>query len=151
MLPPSALMEHYLTLNAEKCMFATSAFDFVGFHLTPKGIAALQSNIEAIHRIPEPSSTSQVASFLGMTVYYLRFLPQYSLTTAPLHQLLKKDEPWNWTAECSKAVQMLKFQLTTPPILAHFDPDSLTIVTCDAPHKHWVRFSHRSRTVLKGL
>ncbi len=128
----SSLMEHNLTLNAEKCTFATSAIDFVGFRLTPRGIAPLQSNIEAIHRIPEPSSTSQVASFLGMTAYYLRFLPQYSRTTAPLCQLLKKDEPWNWTAECSEAVQMLKSQLTTPPILAHFDPDSPTIVTCDA-------------------
>ncbi len=131
----SALMEHNLTLNAEKCTFATSAIDFVGFRLTPRGIAPLQSNIEAIHRIPEPSSTSQVASFLGMTAYYLRFLPQYSRTTAPLRQLLKKDEPWNWTAECSEAVQILKSQLTTPPILAHFDPDSPTIVTCDASTK----------------
>ncbi len=128
----SALMEHNLTLNAEKCTFTTSAIDFVGFCLTPRGIAPLQSNIEAIHRIPEPSSTSQVASFWGMTAYYLCFLPQYSRTIAPLRQLLKKDEPWNWTAECSEAVQMLKSQLTTPPILAHFDPDSPTIVTCDA-------------------
>ncbi len=60
----SALMEHNFTLNAEKCTF-TTAIDFVGFRLTARGIAPLQSNIEAIHRIPEPSSTSQVASFFG--------------------------------------------------------------------------------------
>ncbi len=107
----SAFMEHNFTLNAEKYKFATSAIDFVGFRLT---------------------STSQVASFLGMTAYYLRFLPQYSWTTVPLRHLLKTDEPWNWTAECSEAIQNLKSQLTTPPILAHFDPEIQTLVTWDA-------------------
>ncbi len=34
-------------------------------------------------------------------------MPQYSRTTAPLRQLLNKDEPWNWTAECSEAVRLL--------------------------------------------
>eukprot|EP00063_Salmo_salar_P013349 XP_013988184.1 PREDICTED: uncharacterized protein LOC106565488 [Salmo salar] len=90
------------------------------------------SNIEAVHRIPVPTSASQVASFLGMTAYYLQFLPHYSQTTAPLRQLLKKDEPWAWTAACSDAVRSLKSQLTTAPVLAHFDPVCPTIVTCDA-------------------
>ena len=67
-----------------------------------------------------------------MTAYYLRFLPHYSQTTAPLHQLLKKDEPWAWTAACSDAVRSLKSQLTTAPVLAHFDPVCPSIVTCDA-------------------
>lgn len=128
----SALMAHNLTLNGEKCTFAASAIDFVGFRLTSRGISPLQSNIKAINKIPEPTSASQVASFLGMTAYYLRFLPQYSQTTAPLRQLLKKEEPWDWTAACSEAIRTLKSQLTTPPVLAHFDPDSQTIVTCDA-------------------
>ncbi|KAJ8339345.1 hypothetical protein SKAU_G00361310 [Synaphobranchus kaupii] len=127
-----ALLGNSLTLNSEKCSFAAAAIDFVGFRLTAKGIAPLLSNVDAIHRIPEPTSASQVASFLGMTAYYLRFLPQYSQTTAPLRQLLKKEEPWNWTAACSRAFHSLKTQLTTPPILAHFDPSSPTLVTCDA-------------------
>ncbi|ROL43342.1 Transposon Tf2-6 polyprotein [Anabarilius grahami] len=119
----SALIAHNLTLNGEKFTFAASAIDFVGYRLTSRGIDPLQSNIEAIDRIPEPTSTSQVASFLGMMAYYLCFLPQYSQTTAPLRQLLKKEEPWNWTSALSEAVQTLKSQLTTPPVLSHFDPD----------------------------
>lgn len=127
-----ALLQNNLTLNPEKCCFAAPAIDFVGFRLSAKGISPLRSNIDAIHRIPEPTSASQVASFLGMTAYYLRFLPHYSQTTAPLCQLLKKEEPWHWTKACSEAVQTLKAQLTTPPVLAHFNPECLTLVTCDA-------------------
>ena len=88
-------------LNGEKCCFAAPAIDCVGFGLSARGIAPLQSNVDAIHKIPELTSPSQVASFLGMTAYYLWFLPHYSLIAAPLRQLLKKEEPWDWTAACS--------------------------------------------------
>ncbi|KAL0161729.1 hypothetical protein M9458_045454, partial [Cirrhinus mrigala] len=64
--------------------------------------------------------------------YYLKFLPRYSNTTAPLRQLLRKDEPWLWTQECTEAVHNLKAQLTSPPILSHFSTSCKTMVTCDA-------------------
>lgn len=128
----SAMAKHHLTLNGEKCVFAAPAIEFVGFRLSAGGTYPLHSNTEAIHRVPEPTSASQVASFLGMTAYYLRFLPQYSATTAPLRKLLKQDEPWVWTPACSDAVRLLKSQLTSAPVLAHFDLASPTLVTCDA-------------------
>ncbi|KAL0148064.1 hypothetical protein M9458_056604 [Cirrhinus mrigala] len=121
-----------LTLNAEKCIFSAPTIEYVGFQLSADGVTPLRSNIDAILAIPEPSSAAQVASFLGMTGYYLKFLPHYSATTAPLRRLLRKDEPWVWTQACSDAVRALKVQLTTAPVLAHFDISSPTWVTCDA-------------------
>ena len=91
------LASHNLTLNDEKCIFSAPEVEFVGFRLTSDGLSPLQSNIEAIQRLPMPASPAQLASFLGMTAYYLRFLPQYSAITAPLRQLLKKDATWVWT------------------------------------------------------
>ncbi|KAG1940200.1 retrotransposable element [Pimephales promelas] len=128
----AALAEHKLTLNAEKCVFSSPSIEYVGFRLSADGVTPLQSNVDAILAIPEPSSAAQVASFLGMTGYYLKFLPHYSATTAPLRHLLRKDEPWIWSQACSEAVQALKVQLTTAPVLAHFDISSPTMVTCDA-------------------
>ena len=126
------LSSHNLTVNEEKCNFAASAIEFVGFRLTSDGLSPLHSNVDAVLRLPEPSCPAQLSSFLGMTAYYLRFLPHYSETTTPLHALLKKDVPWSWTPPCSAAVRRLKSQLTSPPVLAHFDLMSLTFVTCDA-------------------
>ncbi|KAJ8332549.1 hypothetical protein SKAU_G00423380 [Synaphobranchus kaupii] len=128
----SVLAKHNLTLNEEKCVFSVAAVEFVGFRLTAEGLSPLHSNVDAVQRLPEPTCPAQVASFLGMTAYYLRFLPQYSTTTAPLRELLKKDVPWVWTRACSTAVRQLKAQLTSPPVLAHFDLSSPTILTCDA-------------------
>ncbi|KAF3835719.1 hypothetical protein F7725_028277 [Dissostichus mawsoni] len=65
--------------------------EFVGFRLTADGLSPLHSNVEAVLRLPEPSCPAQISSFLGMTAYYLRFLPQYSSTTSPLRELLKQD------------------------------------------------------------
>lgn len=128
----AALSQHNLTLNVEKCLFAVQEVDFVGFHVSAEGLSPLHSNVEAIHQVPEPSSAAQVASFLGMTTYYMRFLPQYSTITYPLRQLLKKDACWTWSTACSDAVRTLKELLTSPPVLAHFSLDCPTLVTCDA-------------------
>ena len=127
-----ALTKHHLTLNSEKCLFSVQTVDFIGFCLSADGIAPLSSNVEAIQRIPEPTSATQVASFLGMTAYYLRFLPNYSQTTGPLRQLLRKEEPWDWSPQCAESFSMLKTQLTSPPVLAHFSLSSPTFITCDA-------------------
>ncbi|KAJ8332617.1 hypothetical protein SKAU_G00424060 [Synaphobranchus kaupii] len=126
----SAMAKHHLTLNGEKSVF--TAPSFVGFRISADGSYPLLSNTEAIHRLPEPTSTAQVACFLGMTAYYLCFLPHYSAMTAPLRKLLKQDEPWLWSPACSDAVRLLKSQRASPPVLAHFDLASPTLVTCDA-------------------
>ncbi len=126
----TALSRHNLTLNTEKCVFATPAIDFVGLRVSSSGIAPLQSNVEAILNLQVPTSAGQLASFLGMTAYYLRFLPQYSEITSPLQQLLKHNTPW--TADCEQAIRRLTHLLTSPPTLAHFDLSSPTLVTCDA-------------------
>ncbi|XP_056140266.1 CYTL1 domain-containing protein [Lampris incognitus] len=56
----------------------------------------------------------------------------YATTTAPLRELLKKDATWTWTHACSASLRQLKAQLTSLPMLAHFDLASPTILTCDA-------------------
>ena len=76
------LSSHNLTVNEEKCNFAASAIEFVGFRLTSDSLSPLQSDVDAVLRLPEPPCPAQLSSFLGMTAYYLRFLPHYSETTA---------------------------------------------------------------------
>ncbi|KAJ7998311.1 hypothetical protein DPEC_G00221380 [Dallia pectoralis] len=117
-------------MNTEKCTFSIPAIDFVGFRVSADGISPLQSNVAAISAVPNPTTASQLASFLGMTAYYMRFLPQYSYVTAPLRMLLRQDA--TWTSECQAGFDELKRLLTTSPILAHFQLDCPTFVTCDA-------------------
>lgn len=103
-----ALTHHNLTLNGEKCIFAAFTIEFMGFHLTSDGLSPLHSNVEAVMRLPESSCPAQLSSILGMTAYYLCFLPHNSETTALLCALIKQDAPWSWTPACSAAVLRLK-------------------------------------------
>jgi hypothetical protein len=72
---------------------------------------------------------------LGHTGYYHRFIRRYANITAPLENLLKKDETFQWTPECDKAFETLKENLSTTPILIfpnwdnefHFHVDALGI------------------------
>lgn len=124
--------QHGVRLNAEKCMFCVGEVEFMGFRLSRDGIAPIMSHTEAILSLPDPQSPSQLSSFLGMAAYYLRFMPRFSDSTAPLRLLLRKDAVWNWTQACRDAVQLIKQQLTSPPTLAHFSLCAPTLVTCDA-------------------
>ncbi|KAM9343933.1 trace amine-associated receptor 1-like [Pholidichthys leucotaenia] len=125
------LQRHGVTLNGEKCIFAADTVEFVGFWLTGRGLPPLHSNVEAVLRIPDPSTPAQILSFLGMVNFYGRLIPRYSEMIEPLQALLKQDALWELTPACSAAVAKLKQQLTTPSALANFDPNQETIVTCD--------------------
>jgi hypothetical protein len=49
--------------------------------------------------------------------YYCRFVKRYANITAPLENLLKKSEVFEWTPECDKAFNILKEHLITTPIM----------------------------------
>ncbi len=82
--------------------------EFLGFRLSKEGIAPIMSHPEAILSLPDSQSPSQLSSFPGMAAYYLRFMPHYSDSTAPLCQLLRKDVPWDWTLACHEVVRIIK-------------------------------------------
>jgi hypothetical protein len=67
--------------------------------------------------MPPPTSAKNFHSTLGHTGYYRRFNKRYENITAPLENLLKKAEVFQWTQECDKAFETLKEKLTITPIL----------------------------------
>ncbi len=125
------LSERNLTSNEEKCVIAAREVEFLGYSVSAQGITPLKSNVEAIQQVTQPSNVTELASFLGATHYYLRFIPSYAEVTTPLRKLLKQGE-WNWSKECQAAFEKLKELVTSAPTLAHFDIDMPIYVTCDA-------------------
>ncbi|ROL55397.1 hypothetical protein DPX16_20773 [Anabarilius grahami] len=54
----AALAEHKLTINAENCVFSAPTIEYVGFRLSADVVTPLQSNVDAILAVPEPSSAA---------------------------------------------------------------------------------------------
>lgn len=49
-----------------------------------------------------------------------------------MYNLLRKDVPFDFKAECVKSFTKVEELLTTAPVLAHYDTDAPAILTVDA-------------------
>ena len=128
----SLLNEHHLSLNTGKCVFSATEVDFFGYSVSAVGVRPLESNVKTILDLPEPKNTKELASFLGTTNFYLKFVSNYAQLADPLRLLLRKDVPWVWTEAQSAVFATLKQKIASPPILAHFNSDAPTVVSADA-------------------
>uniref|UniRef100_A0A5S6QKS8 RNA-directed DNA polymerase n=1 Tax=Trichuris muris TaxID=70415 RepID=A0A5S6QKS8_TRIMR len=59
------LREYGVKLNPAKCIFHASEIEFLGFHVSARGIRPLDKKVEAIQQFPLPSTTSELRRFLA--------------------------------------------------------------------------------------
>jgi hypothetical protein len=88
------LKERNLTLNKAKCEFNKDKLEFYGHIFNANGISADPKKISAIRNTQIPTDVGEVRSFLAMTNYVGRFVPNYSSVTEPLRMLTKQDIQW---------------------------------------------------------
>ena len=110
-----------LMLRPEKCQFLMEQVQYLGHILSARGLETDPGKTSAMDEFPRPNTTKKVKRFLGMSSYYRRFIKDFSKVAYPLNQLMKKDALFEWTAECEKAFQALKYALVTSPVLHHAD------------------------------
>jgi hypothetical protein len=68
-----------------------------------------------------PTNVRKTRQFLGLALYYRRFIPKFARIARPLHQLTRKDVPFEWTPPCQTSFDHLKNLLIQSPILAYPD------------------------------
>ena len=83
------LNERNLTLNKSKCEFNKDKLEFDGHIVSAQGISPDPKKVAAIKNAPVPKDVGEVRSFLAMTNYVGRFIPNYSTITEPLRRLTK--------------------------------------------------------------
>jgi len=64
--------------------------------------------------------------------YYRRFVPNFSETAKPLHDLTKKGTQFQWTDDCQRAFDNLKAALSGATVLALPHDEGEFILDCDA-------------------
>ncbi|UYV84025.1 K02A2.6-like [Cordylochernes scorpioides] len=139
------LQEKGLRLNKDKCKFAVNAVEYLGFKIDKKGLHPISSKIEAVVEAPEPTNVSQLRSFIGLLMYYSRFIRNIADILAPFYYLLKKNSKWNWTGEHRILFAKCKALLTNESVLAHYDATRELVLACDASsYGLGVVLSHRN-------
>jgi RNase H-like domain found in reverse transcriptase/Reverse transcriptase (RNA-dependent DNA polymerase)/Integrase zinc binding domain/Chromo (CHRromatin Organisation MOdifier) domain len=115
-----------------KCSFHQDTVEYLGFTLSPAGLAMDPAKVRTIVDWPEPRKVRDIQSFLGFGNFYRRFIPNYSGIVAPLTRLTRKAIVWNFDTACRTAFTSLKEAFTAAPVLMNFNPGAPLIVETDA-------------------
>ena len=127
--------EEGLIFRLDKCDIRKDSVSFFGLIWTNKGMKPDPKKCDDITGKPEPTSQAELISFLGLAQYLSPFIPQLSAKTQVMRQLLKKDTPWEWTAECRQAFNDVKLAISKDLLLGYFDPREPVEIEVDASMK----------------
>ena len=92
--------ETNLVLNWEKCHFMVQGGIVIGHRISARGIEVDKAKIEAIEKLPPPSSVKGIRSFLGHVEFYRRFIKDFSQIAKLLSNLLVQGTPFEFDAQC---------------------------------------------------
>jgi RNase H-like domain found in reverse transcriptase/Reverse transcriptase (RNA-dependent DNA polymerase) len=112
------LEEHSLFLKLSKCEFEQPAIEYLGVYVKDGTIHIDPMKRNGLADWPCCLSTvKQVRSTLGILSYQRPFIPHFAHITKPLTSLLKKNQPFIWSAECTTALDKLISIVTSDPVL----------------------------------
>lgn len=124
-----------LTLNPSKMKICHTRIEFLG-HIFEHGRLSINPDrIKPIYETPVPRNVKQLARFLGVVGFYMRFIPCFGELTAPLNKLRRKNEPFVWGPDQQKAFDSVKKFLVSSPILKLPDFNKEFILMTDASKK----------------
>ena len=84
-------------LKKAKCEFVKTSLQYLGHIIDGKGLHPTDKKLAAVRDTPKATNVTSLKSFLGLIIFYSRFLKNHSTVLAPLNNLLKKYVPWKWT------------------------------------------------------
>lgn len=152
------LKKHNLKLSPKKCHFLRRSVQFLGHLITEGGVSTDPGKVEAITKITSADlmcpdgvtpSVKKIQSFLGLVMWYQRFIENCSSLARPLFALTsgvkkargvgrrgasvsRKLTPDDWSPACEAALSALKEALLSNVVLAHPDFSSPFILATDA-------------------
>jgi RNase H-like domain found in reverse transcriptase len=90
------------------------------------------SRFEAIKSYPVPTNVKQQRQFLGLSLYFKKFIRGHSKITASLRKLLQKNSEFKWTEEQQTSFDRLKEEILKETVLIYPRPDQEVTVWLDA-------------------
>lgn len=149
---------HNLKLSPKKCHFLRRSVQFLGHLITEEGVSTDPAKVDAIVSITKADlmcpdgvtpSVKKIQSFLGLVMWYQRFIENCSSIARPLFELtsgtkkgrgsrrrstapFRKLTAADWTPACERALEELKDALLAHVVLAHPNFNQPFILSTDA-------------------
>ncbi len=130
----SRLREAGLTARPSKCRIAMREVNYLGHVVGGGKVKPDDTKVQAVREFPRPVTKTQLRSFIGLTGYYRKFIPDYATIATVLTDRTKKSYPnrLEWTEECEEAFTTLKTMLCSDLVLRSPDYSRPFLVQTDA-------------------
>ena len=110
------LRSYNMKLNPNKCAFGVTAWKFLSFMVSQRGIEINPEKIRAIMELEPSRRVKEVQSLNGKIAALNRFVSKAMDKCLPFFRTLRKS--FEWTDECQMAFENLKTYLSSPPLLS---------------------------------
>ena len=129
-------IKHNLRLKLTKTWFGQEEVDFFGYNCSYQKYGLSAARKDAILQIPFPDSLTQMKRFLGSAQFFSSFMQNFSIRTAPFHNMVKKDFNWNdkssWKEPYEEIFNQFKQELIQAVDIYYPDYDLPWILRTDA-------------------
>jgi hypothetical protein len=122
-------------LKPSKCQFETKSMKILGWIVGGGQVRIDPAKVKGISEWPrELTTVKQVRQILGLLGYQRLFIRGFAQIARPLHDLTKTktSTPFQWTEECTAALNQLIEQVTSEPVLHHPNPSQPFELWADA-------------------
>ena len=113
-----------LVLKMEKTWLGVTKAKFFGYEIGEGTQGMDEARVEAIRKIPLPTSKQPMQRLLGCSIFFQKFVPDYATIAAPLTESTKNEFDWNDPGKVESlrpAHEALKVACANSVLL--FDPD----------------------------
>ena len=128
--------ENHLRIKFEKCEFMKEEMEYLGFDVGYgwwKPAASKMQPLQDMQIRDDPKKgLHDVRSFVGACNFYRRHIHNFTYSSAPLTDLIKKSTPWRWTARGEECFQELKKKIVSSNCLGVPRPEGEIVLITDA-------------------
>ena len=117
------LVENDLYVKLEKCKWKIKEVGFLGVVIGPEEIKMEEKKVKEVLDWPTPKEVKDIQKFLGLANYYCQFIKDFASIARPLHDMVKKDQKWEWMERQEGVFKELKERFTKELELAVLDLD----------------------------
>ena len=128
--------ENHLRIKLEKCEFMKEEMEYLGFDVGYgwwKPAASKMQPLQDMQIRDDPKKgLHDVSSFVGACNFYRRHIRNFTYSSAPLTDLMKKTTPWRWTAREEECFQEFKKKIASSNCLGVPCPKGEIVLITDA-------------------
>ncbi|KAL7548020.1 hypothetical protein ACHAWF_011299 [Thalassiosira exigua] len=117
------LRENGFTVNPLKCKWAVKETDWLEYWLTPRGLKPWKKKIDAILRMDQPRTSTELRIFIGAVNFYRDMWPSRAHILRPLTDKsgMKKGAKLDWTPEMQKTFDKMRYLMAADALAAYPD------------------------------